>query len=47
MPYVIFVILLTQAPFSTDTKNTQIPDFLTPKKHKINDAGGAGDKYQV
>ena len=27
----IFVILLTSAPFSTDTKNTLIPDFLTQK----------------
>ena len=36
-PYIIFVILLTPAPFSTDIKNTLIPDFLTPKKHKIHD----------
>ena len=35
--YVIFVILLTPAPFSTDIKNTLIPDFLTPKIHKIHD----------
>ena len=28
---------LTPAPFSTDTKNTLIPDFLTPTKHKIHD----------
>ena len=33
--YVIFVILLTPAPFSTDTKNTLIPDFLTPKNTKF------------
>ena len=33
--YVIFVILLTPAPFLTDTKNTLIPDFLTPKNKKI------------
>ena len=25
--YVLFVILLTPAPFSADTKNTLIPDF--------------------
>ena len=29
--YVMFVILLTPAPFSADTQNTLIPDFLTPK----------------
>ena len=29
-PYVIFVFLLTPAPFSADTKNTLIPDLLTP-----------------
>ena len=31
----IFVILLTPAPFSTDTKNTLIPDFLTQKNTKF------------
>ena len=31
----IFVILLTPAPLSTDTKNTLIPDFLTPKNTKF------------
>ena len=34
-PYVIFVFLLTPAPFSADTKNTLIPDFLTPKYTKF------------
>jgi len=37
MTYLKFVIFLTPAPFSTDTKNTPIPDFLTLKKHKIHD----------
>ena len=35
LTYVIFVTLLTPAPFSTDTKNTLIPDFLTPKNTKF------------
>ena len=35
--YLIFVILLTPAPFSADTKNTPNPDLLTPKTHKIAD----------
>ena len=35
--YLIFVILLTPAPFSADTKNTPNPDLLTPKRHKIAD----------
>ena len=34
-PYVRFVILLTPAPFSADTKNTLIPDFLTPENPKF------------
>ena len=33
--YVIYVILLTPAPFSNDTKKTLIPDFLTPKNTKF------------
>ena len=36
MMVMIFVILLTPAPFPADTKNTLIPDLLTPK-HKILD----------
>ena len=35
MTYLKFVIFLTPAPFSTDTKNTPIPDFLTPKNTKF------------
>ena len=34
-PYVRFVILLTPAPFSADTKNILIPDLLTPKNTKF------------
>ena len=33
--YLIFVIFWTPAPFSIDTKNTLIPDFLTPKNTKF------------
>ena len=33
--YMIFVFLLTPEPFSADTKNTLIPDFLTPKYTKF------------
>ena len=35
IPYVIFVFLLTPAPFSADTKNTLIPNFLKPKYTKF------------
>ena len=35
--YVIFVFLLTPAPFSADTKNTPIPNFVDTKIHKIQD----------
>ena len=39
--YVIFVFLLTLAPFSADTKNTLIPDFFTPKNTRFYILGGA------
>ena len=29
--YLVFLIFFKPAPFSTDTKNTLIPDFLTQK----------------
>ena len=35
MAHVIFVILSTPAPFSADTKNALIPDFLTQKNTKF------------
>ena len=34
-PYVIFVFLLTSVPFPTYTKNTLIPNLLTPKCTKF------------
>ena len=34
--YVIFVFLLTPAPFSADTKNTLIPDFWHQNTHTLN-----------
>ena len=37
LSYVIFVFLLTRAPFSADTKNRLIPDFFDTKIHKIED----------